>query len=107
MNSCILVFYETTRIPVLFCGEIQADVAVNGDVMTFIGITIGYIDFLGPQTNMIDMMDRENGILAIQNFWETVAGGSRTDHEAFVRALICDKITRHHLGLERSPNFSW
>jgi hypothetical protein len=79
-------------------GKSQADVAINGDVMTFTGITIGYIDFLGPRTNMLGMMDRENGILAIQNFWETVAGGSRTDHEAFVRALICDKITRHHLG---------
>jgi hypothetical protein len=61
--------------------------------MTFKGITIGYIDLLGPQTNMIDPYDRKNGFLAVQNFWETVAGGSRTHHEGFVRTLICDRAT--------------
>jgi hypothetical protein len=46
-------------------GESQVDVAFNGDVMTFKGITIGYIDFLGPQTNMVNLSGRKNGILAI------------------------------------------
>jgi len=86
-------------------GESQADVAFKGDVMTFIGITIGYIDFLGPQTNMIYMADRENGIVAVQNFWEMVSGGSRTHHEAFVRTLICDRVTRHDIGRYSKSEF--
>jgi hypothetical protein len=85
--------------------ESQADVAFNGDVMTFKGITIGYIDLHGPKTNMTDPWDAKNGILAVQNFWETVAGGSRTDHEAFVRTLICNKITRNQLGRHAKSEF--
>jgi hypothetical protein len=89
--------YSAIQLEWRFCSaaESQADVAFDGDVMTFKGITIGYIDLLGPQTNMIDSYDRKNGFLAVQNFWETVAGGSRTHHEGFVRTLICDRVTRN------------
>ena len=34
-----------------------------------------------------------------------VAGGTRMDNEAFVRSLICDKVSRHRLGSYTKSEF--
>jgi hypothetical protein len=69
--------------------------------MTFKGVIIGYIDVLGPRTNMTGHYDKKNDVLALRNLWEFFARmdeTSATGHEAFIRTLICNKVHKfHHL----------
>jgi hypothetical protein len=90
-------------------GQSESEIAFKEDFMTFKGINIGYIDLLGPRTNMTGYGSRNTrkGISALRTSWEFVAimdGASVVEHEAFARTITCNKMwkKRHFPGITKS-----
>jgi hypothetical protein len=106
-----VALYDMAQPELIFyaAGQSEANVAFDEDFMTYKGIAIGYIDLLGPRTNMTSFgsWNTQRHISVLRTWWEIVArmdGASVAEHEAFVRTITCNKMwkKRHFPGITKS-----
>lgn len=64
------------------------------DVLTFEGLSIGCLDLIGPSTSMESADDIDSLPPAFLRWWSVVnqmEGDQESNHEAFVRTLLCEE----------------